>query len=137
VSGSPSTAFSNSSIPTSGGPNAFVAPFWDDLRPNSGADVTTFVQGSAGSQRLVVQWTNWRATSTADSQQLTFQAHLVEGSNAIELHYCSMTGMSGSLHTGSSASIGVENTAGTAGLQISYDTADAVATGSGFRITAP
>lgn len=135
--GTPSSEWSNVAIPSTSLPNGYVAPFWDDLRPNAGANAVLLVEGSAGSRRMIVQWTNWRAENTADAQQLTFQAHLVEGSDVIEYHYCSMTGAAGQLHTGSSATIGVENLTGSEGISISFNTAAAVSTGSGFRLTPP
>ncbi|MCB9615274.1 MAG: DUF4215 domain-containing protein [Sandaracinus sp.] len=137
VSGTGSTSTGNATVPSSGGPNGFIAPFWDDLEPASGGAGATFlVDGAMGSRRMVVEWTNWQAYDDA-SGALTFQAHLFEGTNAIELHYCSMNATTGTRHSGGSATVGVENGAGTAGLQISYDTAGAVMTGSGFRITTP
>ena len=111
------------------------APFWDDLRPNAGANVTAVVTGSAGSQRLVLQWTDWRASSSG-TESLTFQLHLTEGTNVVETHYCAMNaGTSGMVHTGSSATIGLENSWGTAAAQRSHNTASAVMTGSAFVFT--
>ena len=68
---------------------------------------------------------------------LTFQAHLVEGSDVIEYHYCSMNVTTGTRHSGGSATIGVENGTGSEGVSISFNTAGAVSTGSGFRLTPP
>lgn len=136
-SGTPSTTATNASIPSTSTPNGYVAPFWDDLEPAAGgASVVSLVDGAAGSQRLVFQWTNWQAYDDA-SGVLTFQAHLIEGSDVIEYHYCSMNATAGTRHSGGSATIGVENVAGTDGVSISFNTAGAVSTGSGFRLTPP
>lgn len=135
ATGSPSTASSNTAMPSTSTPNGVVAPFWDDLRPNAGANVTAVVTGSAGSQRLVLQWTDWRASSSG-TESLTFQLHLTEGTNVVETHYCAMNaGTSGMVHTGSSATIGLENSWGTAAAQRSHNTASAVMTGSAFVFT--
>ena len=65
------------------------------------------------------------------------KAHRLEGSDVIELHYCAMNATTGSRHSGGSATIGVENVTGSEGVSISFDTAGAVSTGSGFRLTPP
>ena len=57
-----------------------------------------------------------------------------EGTNVIEFHYCSLTGTSGQ-ETGSQASIGLENLAGTTGLQHSFNTAGSISTANGLRYT--
>lgn len=133
--GSPSSAFTNGVLPSTSTPNGVIAPFWDDLRPNAGADVYVLVTGASGSQVFTLEWRNWRASSSG-TEDLTFQAQIHEATGQIEYHYCLMSpGASGTLHTGSSATIGAENTAGTRGIQISRDASGAVATGSGFRFT--
>ena len=127
--------FSNDRIPTSDDPDGVIAPFWDDLRPRTGANITQLVTGAAGSQMLVVQWSQWRPSSSG-GEDLTFQVVLHESTSVIELRYCSLTNSgSGSLHTGSSATIGIENLDGSDGVLTSFETADAVMTGSGFRYT--
>ena len=64
------------------------------------------------------------------------QAKLFEGSNAIELHYCTLTaGMMADRITGASATVGIESSTGTAGRQHSLDTAMSVNTTSGIRYT--
>jgi hypothetical protein len=132
--GSPSSSFSNTTLPAAGTPNSVVAAFWDDLRPNAGADVRTLTTGAAGSRIFTTQWTNWRATG-AGTEALTFQAQFAETTGRIEFHYCTMTAGAGMENTGSSATIGVEDaTGGFASLQ-SFNTAGAVMTGSGFRFT--
>lgn len=136
-SGTPIAAAGNDSIPDSDAPNGVVAPFWDDLEPASGgASVVRVVDGAPGSQRMVLQWTNWQAYDDA-SGVLTFQAHVFEDSDVIEFHYCSMNATTTTRHSGGSATIGVENLTGTDGISVSFDTAGAVATGSGFRLTPP
>lgn len=133
ATGTPSSSLSNTAVTSA--PNGFVGPFWDDLRPNSGAGVSQLVTGTAGSRRLVLQWTNWRVATTANGEALTLQAHLVEGSNLIEFHYCTMTpGTTGTTHTGTSATIGLRSVAGNLSVQSSYNTA-AVSTGAGIRYT--
>lgn len=130
ATGTPSTSLSNADIPASGTPNNFIAPFWDDLT-NMTLRSQTF--GTAGSQVLVVEWSG-RVYADASST-VRFQAMIYEGVPNLELHYCQMstTGTSTAV-TGSSATVGIENAGGTAGTRVSYNTAGAVTTGSGFRL---
>jgi len=135
-SGSPSTSPRNDPIPSFDTPHGYVAPFWDDLYPNAGADVYALTTGTSGSQIFTVEWRNWRTRfSERNADDLTFQAQLHEATGQIEFHYCAMVAGSSSLHGGDAATIGAESLEGTAGTLVSYNTADAVATGDGFRLT--
>lgn len=130
--GTPSTTAGNARLPGTSTPNGVVAPFWDDLAPNTGSDIYALTTGTAGSQVFVLEWRDWNTySSSGNSDDLTFQLHLVEATGEVQFHYCAMSGPD-ARHTGSSATIGGESFGGTAGLSISYDTADAVMTGSGF-----
>ncbi|MCB9622424.1 MAG: hypothetical protein H6723_03685 [Sandaracinus sp.] len=136
VSGTGSTSTGNATVPSSGGPNGFIAPFWDDLEPASGGAGATFlVDGAMGSRRMVVEWTNWQAYDDA-SGALTFQAHLFEGTNAIEPLLLDERDHGHASQRWQRDRRRRERRRN-AGLQISYDTAGAVMTGSGFRITTP
>lgn len=132
ATGTPSDEWSNGRLPSTSSPDAVLAPFWDDLRPNTGADIYTSTLGSAGSRTFVVEWRNWRASSSG-TEDLTFQLHLLEATGEVQFHYCAMVaGASGTLHTGSSATIGAENIGGTDGFTLSQNSSGAVMTGSGF-----
>ncbi len=136
--GSASTAYSNYGIPDADEePDGFVAPFWDDLRTvddddNQIATARTITIGTTPARRFVTQWTNF--TDGDGLIRLTFQAKLFEGTNVIELHYCSITAGNGRA-SGNSATIGAESLTSEFGTQVSYDTADAVVTGRAYRLT--
>jgi hypothetical protein len=139
--GSPSTSFNNVAIPTPDPPNRFIAAFWDDLFPlpasmgMPASSVLTRTLGTAPNRRFVIQWTNY---SIYDDQRarLTFQAKLFEGSNAIELHYCTLTpGMQPNRASGESATIGIESPDGRAGVQFAFNRANAVNTMNALRFT--
>ena len=132
--GTPSTSFGNLDLPdTSTTRNGIVAPFWDDLRPNMGADVYTMVMGAAPMRTFVIEWRNWRATSSG-MEDLTFQAHFIEATGNIEFHYCALNAdpAGTEAHTGLGATIGVESIDGLEGYSFSHNTAGAVMSGSGF-----
>jgi len=159
-SGTPSTSLSNVAIPTSGTPNRFIAPFWDDLTsvPGvgdagslTGVDVKDFP--SAAQPHFTVQWTGWKpysfslsadAGNDVDLMRLTFQVQLYRTSNVIEMHYCDLSAPSGTTslrHLGGEATIGVEDNAGERGFQHSFDPAlngmnmPGVQSGTGLRFT--
>jgi hypothetical protein len=90
--GTASTSFSNATIPASGTPNNYIAPFWDDLRTAGsmtvGARVATL--GTAPNRRFVAQWTDF-TLPLDETARLTFQAKVFETTNVIEFHYCTLT----------------------------------------------
>jgi cysteine-rich repeat protein len=137
TSGSGSTAYFNRAIPDASPPNAMIAPFWDDLVVTSTpmpASARVLTTGSAPNRVFVAEWANYRPIRAPNGTGLTFQVMLYETTNVIEFHYCSITGTSDDLF-GSSATIGIENADGTAGLQMSYNMPMAITAGSGFRFT--
>lgn len=120
----------NGALPSSSTPNGVLASFWDDLIVDT-AGVRSITTGAPGSQRFVIEWNAYPIAES--SAPMRVQAHLVEGTNVIEYHYCTVgtTTRAG----GDSATIGIENVTGTAGVETSRDAAGAVMTGSGFRYT--
>ena len=94
-------------LPNPALPNAVVAPFWDpDL---SGVGGNVYYAYDAAADRLVVQWTDF--TRLNENARYTFQA-LLYRTGRIEFMYHTLDG------TRTSATVGVENTAGTQGLQV-------------------
>ncbi|MFO0650875.1 MAG: hypothetical protein U0326_31915 [Polyangiales bacterium] len=133
--GATTNTYDNQPIPTAAAPNRFVAAFWDDLLPVMGSTVTTRTFGTAPARRFVVQWGSF-AIFGDDTARLTFQAKLFEGSNAIELHYCTLTpGMMTGRATGDSATIGIESADGASGVQHSHNAAMSVSTTAAIRFT--
>ncbi|RJP58647.1 MAG: hypothetical protein C4541_07540 [Candidatus Auribacter fodinae] len=111
------TAVSNKTIPYHGSndPDAYIAPFWDDLAITSGA-VYAAVLGSAPSRRFVVQWSGISLAS-APQLTLTFQIILYELDSLIEFQYGTLA------NNGSSATVGIENATGTNGVLVGYNSA--------------
>ncbi len=132
-SGSPSKTPDNVAIPASGGPSGMVAPFWDDLVPQF-SEARAGTLGTAPNRRFVISWVHWTIKSET-STRLTFQAKFFETTNVIEFHYCAMAPDGNARATGSSATIGLQNLAGTAGVQISLNTTGAAPTGRALRFT--
>ncbi|MCC6876974.1 MAG: DUF4215 domain-containing protein [Sandaracinaceae bacterium] len=121
----------NRFIPTMTDPNSMICPFWDDLAVNAGGAIRSWVTGTAPDRKLVVEWNNMGFFGLPGAS-LRFQAQLYETSNRIEMHYCSLAG-SLLVVNGSGATMGVEDALGMNGRLASFNTRDAVTTGSAFR----
>jgi hypothetical protein len=137
--GQGSTSFSNAAIPSPQPLNGFIAALWDDLATDATSPaprVRTDVIGTMGSRRLVIEWENvvFLGSST---ERLTFQIHLGEATNVIEIHYCSLAANGGNTGrtSGDSATVGVESIDGLRGLEHSFNTPMSIATGLGLRFT--
>ncbi|MEZ4408251.1 MAG: MXAN_6577-like cysteine-rich protein [Polyangiales bacterium] len=90
-------------IPSTSAPNDVVAPQWRDLvTGSSGVCVATV--GAAPTRRWAVEWLNTANYSLGGS--LTFEAVFNEGTSVIEFMYGTMSGAQ-------TATVGLENTAGT------------------------
>ncbi len=106
-----STEYNNTSIPDPSEPSSFIAPLWDDLLLTGTSRIDTQVQGPPSSQVFIISYENFTRLTFNDS--LNFQIALVQNSGAIELRYGSLT--PGAF---SSATVGIENLFGNAGLDI-------------------
>ncbi len=101
-------SFVNTSIPTVGYPDGFIAPFWDDLDGETNGKVYYEQIGN----KMVVQFDNW--SKFGDSGSLTFQI-VMYNTGKIEYYYNDIT------VTASSATVGIESPDGTDGLEIAYN----------------
>jgi len=120
--GSSSTQYRNRTIPNGGSPNNYIAPFWDDLVIHSSGDIMYQTIGTAPNRKLVIQFTNmsfWNSPVLLG----TFQVILYEGSNNIQTQYRSIVDLTSSRASGNSATVGLENSNGSAGVLASYATA--------------
>jgi len=104
-------SWSNLAVPSTSLPNSVIAPFWDDLDGSTAAGGTVHT-GTIPDGRFVIQYTNWPRWNQASS--MTFQI-LLSPSGTIEFQYANMTG------TLNSATVGIENDAGTTGLPVAFN----------------
>ena len=112
--------FSNDCIPNATDPNDAIFAFWDDLISHcTGADIYYETRYIGGDRVFIAQWVNNKFFNDCNVASLTFEAILFENSNIIAFQYDNMTG--GSFANGSSATVGIENIGGNAGLQYSCD----------------
>jgi hypothetical protein len=114
----------NAAIPNVNLPNAIIAPFWDDLNATGLASppgVWWKFYGVAPNRYLVIEWyqvPSWEH----GSETYSFEVVLYESSDKIKFQYLDVD--SGTNHDfGASATVGIENFAGSSGVQFSYNTA--------------
>ncbi|WP_338694866.1 S8 family serine peptidase [Streptomyces sp. Q6] len=117
--------YANEALPSATEPNGIVTPLWDDLALDKKSSVQTATTGTAGSRKFAVVWNNVLFSGTTD--RATFEAVFDEATGAITFQYQSVAGK------GSSATVGIENQAGSDALQYSYNQA-VLSAGSAIRI---
>lgn len=123
--GSGSGDYTEDPIPNGGSPNNFIAAFWDDLVVHSSGKILYTTIGAAPNRKCIIQWTNmgfWSSTVLMG----TFAVILHEGSNNIQVQYRSIIDNTSARAHGQSATIGLENSNGTAGVQYAYHNSSAV-----------
>jgi hypothetical protein len=115
--GSGSSDWTNDPIPNSGSPNNLIAPFWDDLSPQSGH---VYYYQDNSNNRLIVSFVNvpYYPGGSTDGD-LNFEVILYQ-SGHIEMQYETMNPES-SGHGLTSNTIGIENANGNDGLQVVYN----------------
>jgi subtilisin family serine protease len=114
-----SREFSNGGIPSTSTPNAAIYPFWDDLVLDAQSQVMTKTMGTAPNRQFLVEWRN--AGIFNDPGRVDFEAVLSEG-GSITFHYRNLSPGS-ARESGNSATVGIENAAGTDAFQYSLNTA--------------
>ena len=115
----PSSAFSNTAIPNTAVPNAALYPFWDDLIVASGAEVRKRTLGSAPNRRFVIEYDNVQPYPLESTERWDHEVVLYENGRALFQY----RGIDGDRERGNSATVGIENAAGTDALEFSFNEA--------------
>ena len=100
---------SNYNIPNSSDPNAFAAPFWDDLD----GKIQGTVHYKQETDKFIIQFTNWQKYG-ATASSFTFQIVLSK-SGRITYYYNNLVGDL------NSCTVGIEGPGGTTGLPVTYN----------------
>ncbi len=108
---STSHTYSNVAIPTAAEPNLSIYGFWDDLDTTAGRTYTYY---DAANTRFIVMYQNVSHYGTTTLGHYTFEMILYPNGNVL-VQYLDLQG------TVNSASIGIENSTGTTGLQVVYN----------------
>ncbi|MFC8597836.1 S8 family serine peptidase [Isoptericola sp. NPDC057191] len=105
--------YANTALPEAFAPNGIVAPFWDDLTLDKRSSVQTATKGKAGARTFAVVWNN--AVVASGGARVTFEVLFDEASGDVTFQYKSVP------DGGASATVGIENQAGSDALQYSFD----------------
>ncbi|MFZ5443480.1 MAG: hypothetical protein ACOZQL_25965, partial [Myxococcota bacterium] len=134
-----SNAFQGAAMPNANPPNAVVAPLWTDLAPaGPQTHLRVLTTGLPPARTFVIEWMEFAFLGGGiGPERLRFQIKLLETTNVIEFHYCSMQLNNGDPNrlTGSTSTVGVENASGTDAVQHSFRTPNTIAAGAGLRFT--
>ena len=124
-------------IPDAALPNNYIAPFWDDLveDPSGRIMYNTTAIGAAPNRKLVVQFTNMGFYAPPPAILGTFQVILYESSNKIQVQYRLLCDNTNTRTHGGSATIGLENSTGTAGTLYAFHNSTAVNTEQAISFT--
>jgi len=128
--GASGTAYSNTAIPNAAEPNDMIAPFWDDLNPSSAGDVYVLVSGTVPSRVFTAAWVGVPHYSSVGAA--TFEVSLYEGTNHIVFQYQDVDFEDAAYDRGASATVGLENGAGSAGVPFSHNSAS-LSSGTAIR----
>ena len=126
ATGPGANSFNSTTMPSTSTPNGILAPFWDDL-VLTGAGLIYKTTGTAPNQVLTIEW-NANTFGTPSATGLRFQAQIGQG-GFVEYHYCAAAGDAGRA-SGSSATIGAENSTGALGFARGINTASTVTPGT-------
>lgn len=110
--------YDNVALPSAEKPNGTVAAFWDDLVLDKKSTVQTATTGTAGSRKFAVVW-NDAAFVGNTSARVSFEAVFEEATGSVTLQYQGLS--TASPENGASATVGIENQAGTDALQYSFN----------------
>ncbi|MGV8048801.1 MAG: carboxypeptidase regulatory-like domain-containing protein [Anaerolineaceae bacterium] len=115
IFGSTSSSLSNQNIPSTSTPNNLIAWCWDDLH---GAGPASAVYYQNMGDYWVIQFTNYNEYPSSSAGRITAQVHLHQNGN-IMMYYNTIVGG----FDISSATVGIENSAGTIATNINYNSA--------------
>lgn len=117
--GAGSLESADAAIPNASAPNNFIAPFWDDLVVDSYGKILYRQFGASPNGQLVVQFKNM-GFYDYPSTLGTFQVILYEN-GTIQVQYRLIVLPNSDRCRGGSATIGLENADGSAGVQYAHD----------------
>ncbi|WP_326562888.1 PQQ-dependent sugar dehydrogenase [Micromonospora sp. NBC_01796] len=108
----------NTAVPDAAPPNGAVYPFWDDLVIRADSTIRTAAIGTGADRRFVVEWRNIGMYGSS-SARITAEA-ILSVNGEIAFHYADLA-TTKPTELGGGATVGIENPAGTAAVQHSYN----------------
>jgi len=132
--GAGSSTGTEAPIPTAAVPNNFIAAFWDDLVVDATGKILYTTVGASPNRKLIVQFNNMGFYGIPPYMG-SFTVILNETSNIIRVQDRLIVDNTSTRAHGASASIGIENSDGSAGIQYAYHSPTAVTTGTAISFT--
>lgn len=123
--GSGSGDYTEDPIPSTNTPNNIISAFWDDIVIDPSGKILYTTIGASPNRKCIIQWTNMGFFASPVLMG-TFAVILYEGSNNIQIQYRSIIDNTSARAHGQSATIGLENSGGTAGIQYAYHNSSAI-----------
>ncbi|MFT6241159.1 MAG: hypothetical protein ACJAQT_003255 [Akkermansiaceae bacterium] len=112
VFGDRSSAYSPASISSTGFPNNYIAAFWTDLfKRDTVSTILYATRGSTPNRVFVIEYNDMQEFSNT-AARVSFQVLLYEGSNAIEIQFKKVEGLSGDRNI----TVGIEGPRGETGI---------------------
>jgi Putative flagellar system-associated repeat len=124
------------SIPDIALPNNYIAAFWDDLVIDGSGRILYKTIGLAPNRKLIIQFKNMGFYPFPVFFG-TFSVILYETSNVIQTQYRLIVDNSSTKAQGESATIGIENSDGTIGVEYAYHNPAAISSEQAISYTAP
>jgi hypothetical protein len=109
--------FSNSSIPSTGTPNAAIYPYWDDMFMDGSSSMWT--RTLSNPTRFVIEWRNAAYFPGGTADRVDFEVILYENGQILTEY----RNIDNAHEQGNSATIGIENTDGSDAFQYSFNEA--------------
>jgi gliding motility-associated-like protein len=122
------------SIPDAAAPNNYIAALWDDLIVSSSGKILYTTIGASPNRKLIIQATNMGFYPNPIFMG-TFLVTLQETSNKIQVQYRIIIDNTSDRAHGGSATIGLENSTGSAGVQYAFHSNTAISTGKAVSFT--
>ena len=109
--GTDGTDYSNDPIPNNTNPNDFIAPFWDDLNPRSGAQGHSYYYYDESNSRFIVEYKEIQHYPLGNPE--TFEVILYPNGSILYQYQA--------LSYATSSTVGIENSDASTGLQVVYN----------------
>jgi hypothetical protein len=113
--------FNNVALPSASAPNDAIYPFWDDLVVDANASIRTASGGTSPNRFFVIEWLNVAFVAPDNGRRLDFEVILFENGRIVLNYRDIATDTAFQRERGLSATVGLENLEGTAGLQRSFN----------------
>jgi gliding motility-associated-like protein len=131
----PTGAYNTSAtIPTAAAPNNYIAPFWDNLSILDVGNIMYTTVGASGSRKCIIQFKKMGFDPTPTPFG-TFMVILYETTNVIQVQYRLILDPFSPRPHGENATIGIENSDGSAGALYKFHDPNAISSQDAISFT--